>query len=108
MRLRSPSGRHVPTSVAGPIWMRSWHRWSISFAGPGSGPSRLRLRSEPVSRSPQKNYLDRLLEPAGTPARDELDNPSRPATGSGSPLLTRANSLGRLASGELKQVTHVR
>ena len=61
-----------------------------------------------MSRSPQKNYLDRLLEPAGTAAQDELDNTSRPATGSGSPLLTRANSLGRLASGELKQVTHVR
>jgi ParB family chromosome partitioning protein len=61
-----------------------------------------------VSRSPQKNYLDRLLEPAGGADQEDLENADRPVTSSGSPLLTRANSLGRLASGELKQVTHVR
>ena len=58
-----------------------------------------------MSRSPQKNYLDRLLTP--DPASSAED--ARPPTpGLGPPLLTRTNSLERIASGELKQVTQIR
>ena len=58
-----------------------------------------------MSRSPQKNYLDRLLTP-DTASSAEDTHP--PAAGLGPPLLTRTNSLERIASGELKQVTQIR
>jgi ParB family transcriptional regulator, chromosome partitioning protein len=61
-----------------------------------------------VSRSSQKNYLDRLLEPAGAGEQEEQERANRAPPSLGSPLLTRANSLERIASGELKQVAHVR
>jgi ParB family chromosome partitioning protein len=61
-----------------------------------------------MSRSSQKNYLDRLLEPTGTAEQLEQENSTRAPSALGSPLLTRANSLERIASGELKQVAHVR
>jgi ParB family chromosome partitioning protein len=58
-----------------------------------------------MSRSPQKNYLDRLLTPdAASGAQDTQPT----AAGLGPPLLTRTNSLERIASGELKQVTQIR
>ena len=58
-----------------------------------------------MSRSPQKNYLDRLLTPDTTAG---AENTYPPAAGHGPPLLTRSNSLERIASGELKQVTQIR
>jgi ParB family chromosome partitioning protein len=58
-----------------------------------------------MSRSPQKNYLDRLLTPDTSPGAEDA---RRPAAGVGSPLLARTNSLERIASGELKQVAHIR
>ncbi len=58
-----------------------------------------------MSRSRQKNYLDRLLTPDLTSGAE--DAPPR-AQGLGPPLLTRTNSLERIASGELKQVTQIR
>ncbi|MGA8907571.1 MAG: ParB/RepB/Spo0J family partition protein [Acidobacteriaceae bacterium] len=61
-----------------------------------------------MSRSSQKNYLDRILAPAGAAEQEEQDRAARAPASLGSPLLARANSLERIASGELKQVTHVR
>ena len=58
-----------------------------------------------MSRSPQKNYLDRLLTP-DTASGAQVSHP--PAAGLGPSLLTRSNSLERIASGELKQVTQIR
>ncbi len=58
-----------------------------------------------MSRSPQKSYLDRLLKPEST-SGTEIEG--RPTEGVGTPLLTRSNSLERIASGELKQVTQIR
>jgi ParB family chromosome partitioning protein len=58
-----------------------------------------------MSRSPQKNYLDRLLKPdSASDAEDALRTPASV----GSPLLARTNSLERIASGELKQVAQIR
>ncbi|WP_234730196.1 ParB/RepB/Spo0J family partition protein [Acidocella facilis] len=58
-----------------------------------------------MSRSSQKDYLSKLMA-----KEEEEDTSSEPRTpvSIGSPLLTRANSLGRIASGELKQVPQVR
>lgn len=61
-----------------------------------------------MSRSPQKNYLDRLLEPSDGAEPEERENTNRAPSVLGSSLLSRANSLERIASGELKQVAHVR
>ena len=61
-----------------------------------------------MSRSPQKNYLDRLLTPEGTPEQEEREDAQRTSTPLGSALLTRANTLERIGSGELKQVAQVR
>ena len=61
-----------------------------------------------MSRSSQKNYLDKLLDPAGDSEQEERENVDRPPVALASPLLSRANSLERIASGELKQVPHVR
>ncbi|HEX2917499.1 MAG TPA: ParB/RepB/Spo0J family partition protein [Edaphobacter sp.] len=61
-----------------------------------------------MSRSSQKNYLDRLLKPGEAAGQEEQENAGRAPSVLGSPLLTRANSLERIASGELKQVAHVR
>ena len=58
-----------------------------------------------MSRSPQKNYLDRLLTPSSASGAEDTHPP---APGLGPPLLTRTNSLERIASGELKQVTQIR
>ncbi len=58
-----------------------------------------------MSRSPQKSYLDQILRPDS--ASDGAVAPRTPAS-AGSPLLARSNSLERLASGELKQVTQIR
>jgi ParB family chromosome partitioning protein len=58
-----------------------------------------------MSRSPQKNYLDRLLSPETSPDPKATQPPQ---AGIGPPLLTRSNSLERIASGELKQVAHIR
>jgi ParB family chromosome partitioning protein len=61
--------------------------------------------SKSMSRSPQKNYLDRLLTPDTSSGAEEIH---QPIAGGGPPLLTRSNSLERIASGELKQVAQVR
>lgn len=61
-----------------------------------------------MSRSPQKNYAERLLQPEDAPAPEEREDVQRAAAPLGSPLLSRANALGRIASGELKQVAQVR
>jgi len=61
-----------------------------------------------MSRSSQKNYLDRILKPGEEAEQEEQENANRAPSVLGSPLLTRANSLERIASGELKQVAHVR
>lgn len=61
-----------------------------------------------MSRSSQKNYLDRILKPEEAAEQEEQENASRAPSLLGSPLLTRTNSLERIASGELKQVAHVR
>jgi ParB family transcriptional regulator, chromosome partitioning protein len=58
-----------------------------------------------MSRSPQKNYLDALLSPGTSTVAD--DN-HRLESGPARSLLTRSNSLERIASGELKQVTQIR
>lgn len=58
-----------------------------------------------MSRSPQKNYLDRLLSPDPASGAEDA-RPTAPSLGP--PLLARANSLERIASGELKQVTQIR
>ncbi|HQT90033.1 MAG TPA: ParB/RepB/Spo0J family partition protein [Acidiphilium sp.] len=58
-----------------------------------------------MSRSPQKSYLDRLLRPE--PPSD-AEGFSRPTDGVGPPLLSRANSLERIASGELRQTAQIR
>jgi ParB family chromosome partitioning protein len=58
-----------------------------------------------MSRSPQKNYLDRLLEPQSPSVAEDL---RRPIEGVGQALLSRANSLERIASGELRQTTQIR
>ena len=55
-----------------------------------------------MSRNSQKNYLAGLL------TEDEDLPPVETKQAPPSPLLTRATSLGRLASGEIKQVTHLR
>src|SRR4029077_8969761 len=108
MSWRNPSALPAPTNGAGAIWMRLWRRWSISFAGPGTAPSPLHRRSASMSRSPQKNYLDRLLTPEGAPEQEEGEDDKRASTSLGSALLTRANTLERIGSGELKQVAQVR
>ena len=61
-----------------------------------------------MSRSPQKNYLDRLLTPEDTPEQEERESAQRASPPLGSALLTRANTLERIGSGELKQVAQVR
>src|ERR1700744_6506711 len=61
-----------------------------------------------MSLSSQKHYLDKLLDPAGDSEQEERENVDRPPVALASPLLSRANSLERIASGELKQVPHVR
>lgn len=61
-----------------------------------------------MSRSSQKNYLDRLLQPTPATEQEEQESAGRAPSALGSPLLSRANSLERIASGELKQVPHVR
>src|SRR4051794_35940322 len=108
MSWRSPSARLAPTNGAGAIWMRLWRRWSISSVGPGTAPSPPHRRSALMSRSPQKNYLDRLLTPEGTAEQEAHENAQRASPPLGSPLLTRANTLERIGSGELKQVAQVR
>jgi ParB family chromosome partitioning protein len=57
-----------------------------------------------MSRNSQQKYLSELL--SGDEGAESLDS-ARPVP-SPSPLLSRANSLGRLASGEIKQVTQLR
>ncbi len=57
-----------------------------------------------MSRSPQKNYLDRLLTPEGAPEQEERENAQRASSPLGSPLLTpsehaRAHWIRRVEAG---------
>ncbi len=61
-----------------------------------------------MSRSSQKSYLAGILETSDSAAPEDQEGAPRSPAAVGSALLSRTNSLGRIASGELKQVPHVR